>query len=201
MDLAQAIQFLNCSARQGVAVHLLAAHLGIAGMQVEAVAAGNDRKGLLEVAAQLVGRAGLAGVIAGDGEAAAQLLAGVLEAADVVALPAMDGDRDARQLFEGFIGVHAQGGIAFFGKLIGLFDLLGGAHVRSQALVDLPLGGIVATAPRWGNRQLRNGATGARTFLSARLRPRAPARTKCPRSIPEPSCNTPRSLTVTSPYP
>ena len=130
MDLAQAIQFLNCVGAQLVAVHLAAAHLGVAGVEVEAVAAGNERERLLEVRPQFVGRAGLAGVIAGDGQAAAERLAGVLEAADVIALPAMDGNRDAGKLLEGFVGVHAQGGIAFFGEAIGLFDLFGGAHAQ-----------------------------------------------------------------------
>ena len=43
---------------QRVAVHLLAAHLGVAGVEVEAVAAGDERERLLEVAAQLVWRCG-----------------------------------------------------------------------------------------------------------------------------------------------
>ena len=46
-------------------------------------------------AAQLVGRAGLAGIVAGDRQAAADLLARVLEPADVVPLPAVQRDRDA----------------------------------------------------------------------------------------------------------
>jgi len=107
-------------------------------MKVEAVAAGNDRKGLLEVRSQLVGCAGLAGVVAGNGKPAAEFLAGVLEATDIIALPAMDGNRDAGKLLECFVGVHAQGGIAFLGEAIGLFDLLGGAHVyRFKVISDI----------------------------------------------------------------
>ena len=101
------------------------------------MAAGNDGKGLFEVRPQFIRCAGLAGVVAGDGQSAAQLLAGVLEAADIVALPAMDGNWDAGKLLECFVGVHAQGGIAFFGEAIGLFDLLGGAHVyRFKVISD-----------------------------------------------------------------
>ena len=52
-------------------------------------------------APKLVGRAGLAGIMAGDGQAAAELLARVLEPADVVALPAVERDRDRREPLEG----------------------------------------------------------------------------------------------------
>ena len=92
------------------------------------MAAGKDGQRLFKVRPQLVRCAGFAGVVAGDGQPAAQLLAGVLEPADIIALPAMDGNRNAAKLLEGFVGVHAQGGIAFLGEAIGLFDLFGGAH-------------------------------------------------------------------------
>ena len=83
-----------------IALDLPAAGLGVAGVQIQAVRAGNERQGLVQVAAQLVGRAGLAGIIAGDGQAAAQLLADCLKPADVVALPAVQRDRDGGQPLE-----------------------------------------------------------------------------------------------------
>ena len=101
-------------------------------MEIETVAAGHDRKRLLKVRPQFVRCAGFAGIIAGDGQSAAERLAGVLEAADIIPLPAMDGNRDAAKLSEGFVGVHAQGGVAFFGEAISLFDLFRGAHVHSH---------------------------------------------------------------------
>ncbi len=117
---------------QLVAVHLAALHLSVAGVEVEAVAAGHDRKCLLEVCPQFIGCAGLAGVVAGDGQSAAERLAGVLKAPDIITLPAMDGNRDAVELLEGFVGVHAQGGVAFFGEAISLVDLFRGAHIDSH---------------------------------------------------------------------
>ncbi len=63
--------------------------------------------------AQLVRRAGLAGIVAGDRQAAADRLAGVLEPADVVALPAMQRDRDRGKPAQGRIDIHAPIGVLF----------------------------------------------------------------------------------------
>ena len=104
-----------------VAFDLLAVHLGVTGVQVEAMAAGSQRHGLLEVRAQFARRAGFAGIIAGDGEAAADRAAGVFEAADVIALPAVDGNGNAAQDLARLVGVDAEGGVTFFGELIGGF--------------------------------------------------------------------------------
>jgi len=92
------------------------------------VAARDDRKRFLEVAPQFIGGARLAGVVAGDGQPAAQFLAGVLEAADIIPLPAVDRNGDLRQLFQGFVRIHTHLGIPFFGELVGLFDVLRIAH-------------------------------------------------------------------------
>ncbi len=132
MDRAHAIQFLNCVGAQLVPVHLAAVHLGVAGMQVEPVRPGQHRERLLKVRPQFGRRARFAGVIAGDGQPTAQRLAGILEAADIVALPAMDGNRYAAKLFKGFIGIHPQGGKTFPGEAIGLFDLFRDAHADSH---------------------------------------------------------------------
>ena len=135
-----------------VAIHLPPAHLGVAGMEVEAVAAGNGRKGLLEVRPQFVRRAGFAGVVTGNGQSAAKLLPGVLEAADIIPLPAMNGDGDVGKLLECFSGVHPQGGIAFFGEAVGLFDLSIGAHVcRFKMLSDSQVCAMVAASLSRGN--------------------------------------------------
>ena len=108
--LAQSIQFLKCRAafRCGPP---LAAGLGVAGVQVQAVRAGDQRQGLVQVGPQLVGRAGLARIIAGDRQAAAQFLARVLESAHVVALPAVQRNGDTRQTLHSPIHVHAPVGI------------------------------------------------------------------------------------------
>ena len=64
----------------------------------------------------------LPGIMAGDRQAAAQLLAGVLEPADVVALPAMERDRDRRQPLEGRIDIDAPFRVLLFRTGEGLFQ-------------------------------------------------------------------------------
>ena len=113
---------------QFVAVNLASAHLGVAGMEIQAMASGNDGDGLLEIGAQFRGGGGLAGIISRDGEAAAEFLSGIFKSADVVALPAMDGNRDAGELFEGLVGVDAEFGVALAGEMIGLRDSFRCAH-------------------------------------------------------------------------
>ena len=116
------------------------------------MATGNDRQRLLEVRPQFGGGAGFAGIIAGDGQPATEFRAGALEAADIVALPAVDGDGDAGQLFEGLVGIHAKRGVAFPGQTIGLFNLLGGAHSLSfSVLIEMSLRAIIVGRWRMGN--------------------------------------------------
>ena len=105
-----------------VAVHLLAAEIAVKGVQIEAVFAGDERQRLLGVGAEFLRAAGLAGIIAGGDEAAAERPAEVFEAAHVVALPAMEGHGDFFQVFQHAIHVHAQFGVTFFGQGEGFFD-------------------------------------------------------------------------------
>ena len=64
LALAQSIQPLEVRRLERVALDLLAAGLGVAGVEVEPVGAGNQGEGLVQVGPELVGRAGLAGVVA-----------------------------------------------------------------------------------------------------------------------------------------
>jgi len=58
-------------------------------------------------------------MVSGHLESAVGERAAVLfEAAYVVALPAMDGERDGGQGLEGRLGVHAQSGVDFLGLLV-----------------------------------------------------------------------------------
>ena len=56
----------------GIAVDFFAGEFAINGVEVDAVFAGDERKGFFEIGAEFVGGAGLAGVIAGGGDAAAE---------------------------------------------------------------------------------------------------------------------------------
>jgi hypothetical protein len=112
-DLAQSIQPWKCKVS-------IAAVFEVEGVEVEAVLAGNEGENFFEVRAQFVRRAGAAGVVAGHGEAAARIAGGGgFEAADIVALPAVDRDRGAGEGLEGFFGVDAEGGVGFAGEVVG----------------------------------------------------------------------------------
>ncbi len=106
-----------------VALDLLAARLGVDRVQVQAVRAGDERVGLVEVRAQLVGVARLARIVARGRDPAGELAAGVLEAADVVALPAVQADLGCGQGGQGRLGVDAEGGVALAGQGVGVRDL------------------------------------------------------------------------------
>ena len=91
-----------------VAIDLRAAELAVEGVEVEAVAARDERERLVGVGAQFVRRAGGSRVVAGGREAAAEFAAELLEAAHVVALPAVQRNRDRREPGERRLGVHAE---------------------------------------------------------------------------------------------
>jgi len=107
-----------------IAIHFFAAEFAVEGVKVQAVLAGDQRVGLLQVGAQLLGRAGFAGIIAGGNEAAGQHTAGMFKTADVVALPAVEGDRYLGQDFQGAVNIHAEFRIAFPGQRKGLFNFI-----------------------------------------------------------------------------
>ena len=79
----------------------------VVGVEVEAVRAGDEREGLLDVGHQLLRRAGAAGVVAGRLDAAGER-AVVVEADDVVALPAVHGDVEPAEGLEGGLDVDAE---------------------------------------------------------------------------------------------
>ena len=120
--LAQSIQPWKCSGASSSRSTRLAADLGVDRVQVEPMRAGDQRERLFEIGAQLVRRARLAGIVAGDRQAAAELFARVLEAADVVALPAVERDRNRRQPLDRRVGVDAERRVTFLGGRVGRLD-------------------------------------------------------------------------------
>ena len=108
--------------RDFVAIDLFAAELAVESVKIEAVLAGDEGKRLVEVGAEFVRSAGLAGVVAGHRNAAAEAFTGVFKAADVVALPAVKGNRNARKRGHGGIGIDAEIGVSGLGELVGLGD-------------------------------------------------------------------------------
>ena len=84
--------------------------------------AGNQRQGHVQVSPQLVGRARLTGIIAGDGQPATDFDSRVLKTSDVVTLPAMQRNRDAGKPFQRFLHIDAQLRVALPGQCEGLFN-------------------------------------------------------------------------------
>ena len=68
--------------------------LGVDRVKVEPVPARYEGKRLFEIHAEFCRRPCLAGMVSSDGEAAADLLVALLEASDVVALPAVERQRN-----------------------------------------------------------------------------------------------------------
>src|SRR5688572_215568 len=97
---------------QFIALDRSSARLRIDRVQVQPVAAGNQTQCLVQVCPQLLGIAGFAGIIACGLDAAIAESAGALEAAHVVALPAVERKRDATQGGQRGFGINAQRGIA-----------------------------------------------------------------------------------------
>src|SRR5436190_2126602 len=74
---------------------------GVAGVEIQAVPAWNERERRVEVGAEFLGGACLARVASGDSEAApGRSGTAVLESANVFALPAVQGNRDGGQTLQ-----------------------------------------------------------------------------------------------------
>ena len=92
---------------------------GVGGVEVDFLRAGAEGENNVDVRHQLFGGTGAAGVIAGGLDAAGQGLAGVgVEAADVVALPAMEGNRHGFEARDGSVGIYADGSVFLLGFLV-----------------------------------------------------------------------------------
>src|SRR5665647_2816355 len=108
----------------GITVDRLVAEFAIHGVEVDPVAAGDEGERLLEVGPELLDGAGLAGVSTGDLQAAPSQAAGLLlEAADVVALPAVKRQGDRLQTPQGLLGVDALLGIPVPSQKVRIFDM------------------------------------------------------------------------------
>ena len=106
-----------------VPIDAFAKSLGVDGMKVHAVGAGNEGEGLVEVGAEFVGVAGFAGIVAGGLDAAAGKARGTLETADIIPLPAMQRNGDVAQCGQGAVGINAGGGVIFTGETVGGFEV------------------------------------------------------------------------------
>ena len=130
IDPGRVVGRLEC-----VPIDLPPARFGVHRVQVDAMGAGHERQGRCIVGAQFIGCAGLAGVVAGDRQAAAHVDAQVFKTGVVVALPAVQRDGHLGQLLEGPIGVDAQVGVALLRRCIRGFDMCGVISHRTLAFL------------------------------------------------------------------
>ncbi|MNC61712.1 hypothetical protein D3C75_1116730 [compost metagenome] len=108
---------------QLIQIHLLVC-IGIDCMQVHFVFARDQRQGLLQVLAQLIRSSGATWITAGYGNTAAQLLVFKQKTADIVALPAVEGNLNLRELFQYLIHIDTVGGVQLLRFVIAVNDAL-----------------------------------------------------------------------------
>jgi hypothetical protein len=113
-----------------VAIDALAAEVAVEGVQIEPMRTGNQRKRLVQVGSQLVRRSRLAGIVSRHRQPAAQLFTGVFEAADVVALPTVERDRNRRESLDGRVGVDAECCVTVLGGRVGRLNRCFVAHLK-----------------------------------------------------------------------
>ena len=90
---------------------------GVGGVQVDALGAGHEGHGGLEIGGQLFEGAGAAGVVARGLDAAGEAPF-LVEAEHVVALPAVHRDGLGGQLLHHRLGVDAEGGVLLAGQIV-----------------------------------------------------------------------------------
>ena len=86
-------------------------------MKIDLLFAGDQRERTVKIRHQFLGRARLAGVISRCLNTAAQRSVG-FKTADIVSLPAMNGDGDIGKAGERLFGVYAEGGVCLFCEFV-----------------------------------------------------------------------------------
>ena len=99
-------------------------------MQVQPLRPRDQAQRQLQVGAQLGGVTRFARIVAGGLNAPRQRAARVFKTGNVVALPAVHGDRQTIELAQRLIDIHADGGVTLFSQVPGLFKLSG--HAQSS---------------------------------------------------------------------
>ena len=110
-----------------VAVHSLV-RVEIDRVEIQTLHAGNKGKGFVDVASEFFRCACPSGIVAG-GENSAGSASGIrFESPDVIALPAVERDRNGGEFFQCRVGIDADGGIILFGGPVIVFRTFCGHH-------------------------------------------------------------------------
>ena len=103
----------------GVTLDLFPVEIGIAGVQIKPVASRDQRQRTIQIAAKFSDRPRLAGIIArGLDTAAGKLRADCFKASHVVALPAVQSDRNCSQGGQCAFSIDAEFGIVLAGGFV-----------------------------------------------------------------------------------
>jgi len=111
-----------------VAVDCLAAEFAVERVEIEAMAARDQRQRQGRIGAQLIGGPGLARIVPRRCQAATEACPELLEPAYVIALPAMQRDGHGSQALERPFGIDAGFGVAVSGDGISALDPTGHQH-------------------------------------------------------------------------
>ncbi len=101
---------LKVAGFEGIAVHTLPTRLGVEGVEGEAVAARQEAEDHLEVGAKFLRGPRTAGIVPRRHDPTGETGLTHLKTANVVPLPAVQGDRDAGEALERGTGVHSERG-------------------------------------------------------------------------------------------
>jgi hypothetical protein len=120
--------------RQLIALYFFSAILGIDGVQIEPMLAGNEPQCLLEVRLQLGGVSCPARIIAGGLDASAGQPGRAFKAADVVSLPALQRNCNSLQRFDGTLHIDADYRVSLAGQPKTLLDRVVVTHASTVEL-------------------------------------------------------------------
>jgi len=104
-----------------IAVHFFPAKFPVERVEVQSMPARDEGERLVQVGAQFFGGSRFAGIISGGHETAAQSAGRAFKTADVIALPAVERNRDRRKFLNDLFRVHAGGFIPTAGQLVSAF--------------------------------------------------------------------------------
>ena len=90
-----------------IAVDFLPTEFAVEGVEVQSMFAGNQRERFIQIRAQFIRGPRFARIVSGRNQSAAEARSCVFEAANVIALPAVEGDGNGGEFFEGLFGIYS----------------------------------------------------------------------------------------------
>ena len=98
-----------------IAIHIFSAELAVECMKVEAMFAGDEGECFIEVRAEFIWRAGFSWIISCHRDPAAESFAVGFKSTNIIALPAVERNRNGREFLHDRICIDAHIGVTLFG--------------------------------------------------------------------------------------